>query len=354
HTISSLNSNTIVNFNTVQTSRGLDVLYDVELIARHTDTKEEEIVGSPHYGIRDVYNLDMNFTPRDIDNDKLQFYIKVKTYNVYGRTLGSTKSPIFRFTNPVTFNIDYIAAKNDPFIPIHPTSTTVNSVDKVIKIGYSGKKDSYDNYLKVEVRSYDTRTNQYTEWTNLGEQKVFIENGEIEFTFDTFRLNPNGFKVYDIKVSKSVNSTSVVTRYAYDIFGDTFSVNYSNQDRMFEAIKLPVEVLKDTKVRAEFSVIKEKFSFDMNIDKNMKIQASNEYSDRTIVATNKPTSDVLLTNKDHFNTISDDVFASYSISLNNIQSNLEIGFTDQKEIFIIFDKGNSDEVYWNNKNFTKV
>src|SRR5699024_7168344 len=70
HTISSLNSNTIVNFNTVQTSRGLDVLYDVELIARHTDTKEEEIVGSPHYGIRDVYNLDMNFTPRDIDNDK--------------------------------------------------------------------------------------------------------------------------------------------------------------------------------------------------------------------------------------------------------------------------------------------
>src|SRR5699024_3547299 len=147
---------------------------------------------------------------------------------------------------------------------------------------------------------------------------------------------------------------SVVTRYAYDIFGDTISVNYSNQDRMFEAIKLPVEVLKDTKVRAEFSVIKEKSSFDMNIVKNMKIQASNEYSDRNIVATNKPTSDVLLTNKDHFNTISDDVFASYSISLNNIQNDLEIGFTDQKEIFIIFDKGNSDEVYWNNKNFTKV
>src|SRR5699024_12334820 len=74
-------------------------------------------------------------------------------------------SPYTTLFRSVTFNIDYIAAKNDPFIPIHPTSTTVNSVDKVIKIGYSGKKDSYDNYLKVEVRSYDTRTNQYTEWT---------------------------------------------------------------------------------------------------------------------------------------------------------------------------------------------
>ena len=220
-------------------------------------------------------------------------------------------------------------------------------------IGYSGKTDGYDNYIKVQYRAMDTRNRTYTEWKDLGEVNAFMNSGEVRLNFNTFKLSPNGFNIYDFRVYKSVDASSVVNRYIYNLFGDTFSLNMSNSDHMFEAIKIPIEALSEQNSIVNFNVDGEKYSIPFSVDKNNVITATRT-SDMTIMASNKPVSSTLLTNEKDFKEMTEEVFTSYKATVVGSNDNIKTVYNRDVDYFVIIDKGTTSDSYWGNKTYTNV
>lgn len=353
--LNSFNSNTMFDFSQVKTSRDLDVYYDIQLMSINVKDKTEKKIGKSFENVLYPGEVDLEFTPIDIDNTLYEYYVDIRTKNRYGRTLGFKRSPKFSFKIKQSFNIEYIDVLDSPIVAFDADgSTSINSRNKTLVIGYSGYSTrDMNNQIDIEFRSRDSRDKKIpaTKWKNLKSQYLTNSTGEMQINFDTAILDPNGFKLYDIRVSKNYDEYQSIIKTNYNLLGDSHVVNDEQTSNYFTAVKIPTEVLANKTVKVQEKIQGEIFESEMiKVDNNLTCRGFSKTS-AYFIATSRFSPDISMSNYDDMTLMRNEIRSV--INNNNFKEDVSIirPYDETMESYVVFERGNVElnADFWNKK-----
>lgn len=353
--LDSFNGNTLFDFTQVKTTRDMDVYYDIQLVSVNKKTGEEILTGKSFNKTLYPGEIDLEFTPIDIDNELYEYYVNIRTSNRYGRTLGFKRSPMFKFKVKQDFNVDYISVDESPIVAFDADgSNSINSKDKTLIIGYSGyNRSDLNKEVAVHFRYRDTRDKSIpaSEWKFLTSKFLGTTNGEIRIPFDTAILDPNGFKIYDFQVSKKYSDDIFIRKTKYDLMADSHVVNDEQTSNYFTAVKIPVEVLRNMEVQVQEDIQGEIFKSEkISIDNDLTCHGFSKTS-AYFIATNKFSTDINMSRPEDMDLMRNEIRGVINTNNFKIDSSIIRPYEEDMESYVVFERGNVElnQEFWNNK-----